>query len=121
MKPLVFVMILTLPMLFTVGCGGKSAPPPTESESLERLGVPVWRFIAQAQKQKNKTAILSELGMLMESLDAQSENTGGKLTQLRDAAVALQSALQGGTSAGEAIQHFADKVRPLVAEPASLE
>ena len=108
-----------MPLL--IGCTGNRAPAPTVEESLEGLAVPVWRFIDQAKKQSKSDQVLQDLGILMEALDAQAESTGGKLTELRDAAAALQADLQGGTDKSEAIQSFEDKVRPLVAEPSSLE
>ena len=88
-------VLFLLTVVFT-GCGGPSAPPPSESQKSEIAQKSVEAFIVSAKKKPKSAA--QELSVLMESLDAYASEYEGPYIELRDSAKELLSLYQSSAA-----------------------
>jgi len=95
-KRLVCCAALMLLTTTLTGCGGPSAPPPSETQKSEVAQKSIEAFIASATK--NPKGAAQELSILMESLEAYASEYQGPYIELRDAAKELQSLYQSSAS-----------------------
>ncbi len=78
------------------GCGGPSAPPPSETQKSEVAKKTIDDFVAAAKKSPKMAA--QNLTILMESLDAYANDYAGPYIELRDAAKELLSLYQSSAA-----------------------
>ncbi|HAH49540.1 hypothetical protein [Gimesia sp.] len=90
-----FAMLLLFSSVLT-GCGGPSAPPPSETQKSEVAKKSIDDFVAAAKKSPRTAA--QDLTILMESLDAYASEYGGPYIELRDAAKELLALYQSSAA-----------------------
>ncbi len=95
-KRLVCCSILILFTTALTGCGGPSAPPPSESKKSEVAQKSIDEFITSAKKSPKSAA--QNLSIMIESLDAYANEYQGPYIDLRDSAKELQSLYQSAAS-----------------------
>lgn len=95
-KRLVCCSILFLFTTALTGCGGPSAPPPSETTKSEVAQKSIDEFIASAKKSPKSAT--QNLSILIESLDAYASEYQGPYIELRDAAKELSSLYQSAAS-----------------------
>lgn len=98
-RSLVYTGLLLLTITWFTGCGGPSAPPPSDAQKSEVAQKTVEEFIASAKK--NPKAAPQNLSILMESLEAYANEYEGPYVELRDAAQELATLYQNSADKGK--------------------